>query len=81
MSLHGFNIVIYIVKGKVENCVEYYRKKSEMTQEKLSKLVGVSRQTIVSIEKGDYMPSVYLAIKISNLLGKKVENVFTCVDD
>lgn len=52
-----------------------------MTQEELARKVHVSRQTIVSIERGDYMPSVYLGIKISETLGKKVENVFTCVEE
>lgn len=69
------------MKGKVENCVQFYRKKSKMTQEMLAKSVGVSRQTVVAIERGDYMPSIYLGIKISELLGKKVENVFTCVEE
>lgn len=69
------------MKGKVENCVQYYRKKCDMTQEDLAVSVGVSRQTIISIERGDYMPSIYLGLKISEVLGKKVENVFTCVED
>jgi len=69
------------MKGKVENCVQIYRKKCDMTQEGLAVSVGVSRQTIVSIERGDYMPSIYLGIKIAEVLGKKVENVFTCVED
>lgn len=69
------------MKGKVENCVQFYRKKIGMTQEDLANEVKVSRQTIVSIERGDYMPSVYLGIKISEALGRKVENVFTCVEE
>ncbi len=69
------------MKGKVENCVQFYRKKAGMTQEELAKKVKVSRQTVVSIERGDYMPSIYLGIKISEILGKKVENVFTCVEE
>lgn len=68
------------MKGKVENCVKFYRTKLGMTQIDLAKNVGVSRQTIVSIERGDYMPSVFLGIKISEALGKRVENVFSCVD-
>lgn len=66
--------------GKVENCVQFYRKKNKLTQNDLAEKTGVSRQTIVAIEKNDYTPSVYLALKISEVLGKKVENVFTCKD-
>lgn len=68
------------MKGKVENCVRFYREEHKMTQEELAGRVNVSRQTIISIEKNDYTPSVYLAIKISQALNKKVENVFTCKD-
>lgn len=52
----------------------------KMTQRELANFVGVSRQTIVAIEKNNYTPSVYLAIKISETLGKPVENVFACKD-
>ncbi|MFW9205843.1 helix-turn-helix transcriptional regulator, partial [Corynebacterium striatum] len=38
--------------------------------------VGVSRQTIANIEKGNYSPSVYLALDICKVLGKSVEEVF-----
>ena len=48
----------------------------EMTQEELAKKVGVSRQTIIAIEKGRYTPSVYLALKIARVLNKKVEEIF-----
>lgn len=69
------------MKGRVENCVQFYRKKVGMTQAELANKIGVSRQTVISIERGDYMPSIYLGIKISDALGKKVENVFTCIDE
>jgi len=47
-----------------------------MTQEELARKVGVSRQTIIAIEKGKYTPSVYLALKIARVLNKKVEEIF-----
>ena len=49
---------------------------AEMTQEELAKRVGVSRQTIVAIEKGMYNPSVGLAIRIARVFGVPVEVVF-----
>jgi len=48
----------------------------EMSQATLSELVGVSRQTIVSIEKGNYTPSLDLAFKICKVFDKKMEEVF-----
>ena len=53
------------------------RKQQRMTQAELSELVGVSRQTIIAVEQGDYAPSVYLALKIARALGGTVEELFT----
>ena len=47
-----------------------------MTQLELAELVKVSRQTIISIESGRYLPSVLLAIKISKVLNLSVEDLF-----
>lgn len=47
-----------------------------ITQETLAKEVGVSRQTIVAIEKGNYEPSVVLAMKIAKFFKQPVENIF-----
>jgi putative transcriptional regulator len=48
----------------------------EMTQEDLARKVGVSRQTIVAIERGRYDPSVSLAIRIARVFAVPVEEVF-----
>lgn len=48
----------------------------EMTQEQLAARVGVSRQTIIAIEKGSYNPSVGLALRIAHAFGVPVEQVF-----
>jgi len=53
----------------------------EMTQEELAERVGVSRQTIVAIEKGDYNPSVLLALRIAKVFGVPVEQAFFLVED
>ena len=47
-----------------------------MTQEELAALLGVSRQTIISIESGRYVPSTVLSLKIAKFLGKDVEELF-----
>ena len=48
----------------------------DITQEELSKKIGVSRQTINSIEKNRYIPSTVLALKLSNLFDKPVNEIF-----
>lgn len=48
----------------------------EMTQQQLADEVGVSRQTIVAIEKGNYSPSLELAFRISRLFNTPLEEVF-----
>lgn len=65
------------MKEKVINEVHALRMKKGITQEELADHVGVSRQTIISIEKGNYVPSVLLALKISTFFQLSVEKVFT----
>ncbi|GIO25211.1 helix-turn-helix transcriptional regulator [Oceanobacillus sp. J11TS1] len=57
------------------NMVEY-RQKFGYSQEKLAELLGVSRQTIISIEKGKYNPSLPLAMIIAEIFQTNVENIF-----
>jgi putative transcriptional regulator len=52
------------------------RAEKDMTQEDLAKAVGVTRQTIISIEKGDYVPSLLLGVKLARYFQKPVEEVF-----
>lgn len=47
-----------------------------LTQEELARLLGVSRQTIISIESSRYVPSTVLSLKISKILGKSIEELF-----
>ncbi len=58
------------------NNVYKFRLKSGLTQEDLADKVCVSRQTIIAIEKGNYTPSVLLAIKIAGVFKLKVEDLF-----
>ena len=63
-------------REKITNSVEKYRKKAGITQEELGNAVDVTRQTIISIEKGNYVPSVLLALKISLYFKVPLEKVF-----
>lgn len=60
----------------VVNTVREARTVLELTQEELAQKVQATRQTIISIEKGNYVPSVLLALKIAATLERKVEDLF-----
>lgn len=64
-------------KADFASPVRERRKQKRMTQAELSEQVGVSRQTIIAVEQGDYAPSVYLALKIARALDGTVEELFT----
>lgn len=58
------------------NSVYSLRTKRGLTQEELALQIGVTRQTIISIEKGNYTPSVLLALKIATVFKVPVETIF-----
>jgi len=60
----------------IENCVQKHRQQANITQEELAEAVGVTRQTIIAIERGNYTPSVCLAMKIARYFKQPVEKVF-----
>jgi putative transcriptional regulator len=55
--------------------------RDDMSQEELAAAVGVTRQTILSIEKGKFVPSTLLAMKIARYFGKTVEEVFFIIEE
>ena len=61
----------------IKNCVNEYRTKVGLTQEELADKVGVTRQTIIAIERGNYTPSVLLALKLSEVFKVSVEKLFS----
>lgn len=63
------------------NRLKEYRAKIKVNQTEMGNLVGVSRQTISQIERGDYSPSVTLALKIANVLNVSVEEIFSYEED
>ena len=64
-------------QSNIQNCIRELRFQThEMSQAQLSELVGVSRQTIVAVEKGNYTPSLDLAFAICEVFDKKIEEVF-----
>lgn len=60
----------------MKNNLEILRKEKGLKQEELADELEVSRQTIISLEKGKYNPSIILAFKIAKFFGVKIEDVF-----
>ncbi len=60
----------------MKNRIEEIRNDRGMRQEELAKALGVSRQTISSLENGRYNPSIGLAYKVAKLFGMAIEDVF-----
>lgn len=63
------------------NHLKEYRARFHLSQTDLGNLVGVSRQTISLIERGDYNPSVTLALKIAKVLEATVEELFSYLEE
>lgn len=63
------------------NRLKEYRSSKGINQTELGKLAGMSRQTISLIERGDYSPSVTLALKIARIFQVSVEDIFMYEED
>jgi putative transcriptional regulator len=60
----------------MKNKIKVYRAMRDLTQEDLALSIGVTRQTIIAIEKGRYVPSLELAFKIARYFNAGVEEIF-----
>lgn len=60
----------------MKNRLKVARAEIDLTQEELAKRIGVSRQTINAVESGRYVPSTVLALKMAQVFGKPVEEIF-----
>ena len=65
----------------MKNRIEQIRKEKGIRQEDFAKVLGVSRQTISSLENGRYNPSIQLAYKIARYFGLQIEEVFLFDDE
>lgn len=63
------------------NHLKEHRARLGVNQQELGRMAGVSRQTISQIERGDYSPSVTLALKLAKLCGVSVEELFQYEED
>jgi putative transcriptional regulator len=67
-------------RDNIRNTLKVQRAKKDLTQEQLAHLVGVTRKTINSVEKGKYVPSTYLALKLSRVLEVPIEELFQLIE-
>ena len=65
----------------LKNRLKEYRARIGVNQQEMGKLAGVSRQTISLIERGDYSPSVSLALKLAKICNASVEDLFILEED
>lgn len=65
----------------IKNNLKEFRSKKNLNQQDLGSLVGVSRQTISLIERGDYNPSITVCLKLAKVLDTTVEEIFSYEED
>jgi putative transcriptional regulator len=69
------------IPAMLSNSLKEFRARHNLTQEDLAQQVGVTRQTIIAIEKGRFNPSVLLALKMARVLNVTVEELFRLKDE
>lgn len=67
----------FIKPRKMKNRIKVERAELNITQQELAQRIGVSRQTINAMELGKYVPSTMLALRLSEIFGKSVNDIFT----
>lgn len=73
--------ILYKKEVKLKNKVKIYRKGHGLTQEQLANIIGVTRQTIHSIEKGRFSPNIEIAFKLSQFFHTSAEELFILEED
>lgn len=67
-----------MAKATIRNCVRRLRfEHGEMTQQELADKAGCTRQTVIALEQGKYVPSLSLAFRLARAFGKQLEEVFS----
>jgi putative transcriptional regulator len=60
----------------IENCIQALRADKDWTQQELADLIGVTRATIIALEKGSYNPSLELAFRLANIFKTDINKIF-----
>jgi putative transcriptional regulator len=74
-------LYIDIMKSQVKGHLKTFRLRAELTQQELAQQVGVSRQSIISIERGHYIPSLPLALRFARLFDCSTDALFELVEE
>ena len=80
----AYNACVELLEGpidteRLDNRLKVARAERDLSQGQLAEIAGVTRQTISSIETGQYVPSALLAFILADRLGKRVDELFTLV--
>ena len=67
--------------AELQTKIKEHRARLNMSQSELAEMTGVRRETIIRLEKGQYNPSLKLAMDIAKIFGTTVEEIFTVTDD
>ena len=67
--------------AELQTKIKEYRARFNMSQSELAEMTGVRRETIIRLEKGQYNPSLKLAMDIAKIFGTTVEEIFTFTDN
>jgi len=62
--------------GKIKNNLKLYRVQADLTQEQLAAIIGITRESILFIEKGKHFPSIQIAMKLARFFKIKVDDLF-----
>jgi putative transcriptional regulator len=81
MHYHDVKRALHRMEDSLRNMVREMRGQRGITQEELAEKVGVSRQTIISIESGRYNPSIILAYKLASTFRLRIEDIFLCAEE
>jgi putative transcriptional regulator len=68
-----------VPRETISNSIREHRQEAGVTQEEIARLVGVTRLTIIAMEKGNYVPSVLLALRCAKIFKCSVEDLFYVV--
>lgn len=67
-------------REELKNHLRLYRERSDLTQAELAEKVGVTRKTVNTVERGHFVPSTVLALRLADALGVNVEDLFSLPD-
>jgi putative transcriptional regulator len=78
--MSSYPYIQFVEYKTVGNNLRDFRLGASLTQEEVARSIGVTRQTVIAMEKGNYVPSVLLALMSAKLFGRTVEELFYVIE-